>query len=204
MGAITRSEVKQYLQITDTTYDDRIDYLIPIVESDLFDGILHRNFVDYNEDDQTPEGIKKTLAQMANQHIAVQVSQVDESQKTIQSIGDLKYATYTGEDAINGYPKSIINSAVLRYRAMSRGYIVGVSEMSEGYTFLSNIELTGDIDGVNKVFTTTYTIKANTELVFVGQVKATRDVDYTISGSTITFVNAPLTGETLTFAGSVR
>lgn len=204
MASITRTEVKKYLQITDTTYDDRIDYLIPIVESDLFDGILHRNFVDYNGDDQTPEGIKKTLAQMVNHHVSVNVTPVDQTKGLIQSIGDLRYFYYTGEDSYSGYPKYIINNSVLRYRIMSRGYRVGESEMADGYNFLTNIELTGDINGVNKEFTTTYTIKSDTELVFVGQIKATRDVDYTISGSTITFTNAPLTGETLTFAAKVK
>jgi len=203
MSAILRTEVKSYLQITDTTYDDRIDYLIPIVESDLFTGILHRNFVDYADADQTPEHIKMTLSQMINQHMVVDVKTFDQSQGVIQSIGDLTYFRYTGEDSIGGYPKSIINSSVLRYREMAKGYIIGVDEMSDGYRFLTNIVLSGSINGVNLEFTTTYTLQENTEMIFVGQIKATRDVDYTIDGSTITFTTAPATGETLTFGGMV-
>ena len=203
MSAILRTEVKSYLQITDTTYDDRIDYLIPIVESTLFTRVLRRNFVDYADADQTPEDVKEVLFNMINFHMNVGVSTVDQTQGVIQSIGDLTYQTYNGENSIAGYPKSIIDSSLNRYKQMSRGYEPGVDEMSDGYRFLTNIVLSGSINGVNLEFTTTYTLQENTEMIFVGQIKATRDVDYTIDGSTITFTTAPATGETLTFGGMV-
>lgn len=55
---------------------------------------------------------------------------------------------------------------------------------------------TGTVNGVNKVFTLAYTPEATDKiLVFVNGVLKEQDAgeaDYTISGSTITFVDAPM------------
>lgn len=58
----------------------------------------------------------------------------------------------------------------------------------------SNIPLTGTIDGVNKTFTIPDTIVAGSQIVFLG-LPLFPTVGYTISGSTVTFTNAPEPGD---------
>ena len=203
MSAITLTEIKDYLQITDTTYDDRINLLMPWVEDQLFNGILHRNFIDSDDVAQTPLGLRITLAQMINQHIAVGVKTTDETDKILTSIGDLSYKVYTGSDQIGGYPPSIINSSVLRYRAMSRGWEGSQEPSISGYTPTTNISL-GTGDGAETEFTYSGIILEGTEQIYTGNLPAKRTEHYTIDGSVVTFLTAPLDGLALTFNGWVK
>ena len=59
--------------------------------------------------------------------------------------------------------------------------------------FVCNDEATGTIDGVNKVFTIAYA-PIEGKLWLFRSLLQTLNVDYTITGNTITFTNAPTAG----------
>lgn len=56
----------------------------------------------------------------------------------------------------------------------------------------------GAINGSNVTFTTAFTPVVNSEMIFLNGLAQQRTIDYTMSGSTITFTTAPLTGDTIT------
>ena len=64
--------------------------------------------------------------------------------------------------------------------------------------FSDNETPTGTIDGSNKVFTLLYSPDPIGSLdIFLSGSHLTITEDYTLSGSTITFANAPVTGDIL-------
>ncbi len=65
--------------------------------------------------------------------------------------------------------------------------------------FVDNETPTGTVDGVNAVFTLANTPIVNSEHLFLNGIRQLKgsNKDYTISGATVTFVAAPLTGDIL-------
>ncbi len=66
-------------------------------------------------------------------------------------------------------------------------------------TFVDNETPTGTVNGVNVTFTLANTPTANSEHLYLNGIRQLKGIskDYTISGSTITFVSAPLTNDIL-------
>lgn len=54
---------------------------------------------------------------------------------------------------------------------------------------------TGSINGSNTVFSVANVVVVGTEMVFLNGLLQYKTIDYTISGSTITFIIAPFTGD---------
>jgi len=119
-GIVSRETAKAYLGITDTTYDTKIDLLIPVVEQTYLD-IRNVPF----ETDPTgevtvyPAGSDITASEM----IGYKLSTSTFSMSTPFGVGkasesiDSYSVSYTGNasaDMFNGYPKGIV-SGIVRY-----------------------------------------------------------------------------------------
>jgi len=63
MAIMTKVECKAFLNITDTTYDDWIDVLIPSIESYIKE-YCNNDFLDDDDEEVWSEAIKMTAAQM--------------------------------------------------------------------------------------------------------------------------------------------
>lgn len=66
-----------------------------------------------------------------------------------------------------------------------------------GFNYVSQEIPSGTVDGINTVFTIINTATSNSESVFLNGLLIKRTADYIISGTTITFTFAPLTGDDL-------
>lgn len=92
---------------------------------------------------------------------------------------------------------------------IEQGYLVIYQEADTSvttsgvYIYTPNITLTGTIDGTNKTFVFPNEIKANSEDIYFGNLHLNRDVDYTISGQTVTLNTAPVSPEIITATAEV-
>jgi hypothetical protein len=87
---------------------------------------------------------------------------------------------------------TLSNTGVLTLTTAASGGAVRASNFSNG-------ELCGGTaNGSNTAFTTAFTMIANTECVYVNGIRQKRTTDYAASGTTITFVVAPFTGDIIT------
>jgi len=99
MPIVTRDYVKTYLGLSGTTYDERIDMLIPIVEADY---LLIRNAAfdtHDNEELNYPDDSQVTSSLMIGFHL----NNKPDGMKS-ETIGSY---SYTKEEITDGYPKSI-------------------------------------------------------------------------------------------------
>jgi len=114
MAITTLSKVKTILQISDTSQDDLIEALIPLVEADFL-MIRNKAFdTEYNEDTEEydtiyPIGSELTAIRM----IQYQMSNIKSQGVTSESLGDYS-VSYDTSNLGNDYPKSI-SGGIKRY-----------------------------------------------------------------------------------------
>ena len=109
MAIVTRTTVKNILNITSTTYDARIDLLIPHVEAEFL-AIRGVAFdIDSNDDTEYPENAELISSWMVGYLLKKSDFTSDAfSDKKSESIGSYSYSRGGAEDNIMGYPKSIV------------------------------------------------------------------------------------------------
>jgi hypothetical protein len=108
-AVITTDEVKIFLQITDTSKDDLIDALIPIVQD---------NIIEYCNDDFTtnsvqsfPVGLKLVASQMIGYDMSIMSGGGGSIGMQSESQGEYSYSRYSSNSGIAGeYPASILAS----------------------------------------------------------------------------------------------
>ena len=110
MAIVTRDEVKKFLQITTSTYDDLIDAFIPQAEADF---LLIRG-IPFDEDSSDnivyPENASLVASQMVG--YLINTSKLPSSvlnDKTSESIGSYSYSKsgQGGGTMFKGYPTAI-------------------------------------------------------------------------------------------------
>lgn len=108
MAITTLEKVKTILQISDTSQDDLIEALIPLVEADFL-MIRNKAFdTEYNEDTEEydtvyPIGSELTAIKMI-QH---QLSNIKSQGVSSESLGDYSIS-YDNAMLVDGYPKSVV------------------------------------------------------------------------------------------------
>lgn len=95
----------------------------------------------------------------------------------------------------NGTPLQV-NDLFVVARA-GQDYKIPASQLKVFTTTTQEIP-TGDIDGINTEFTISETPISETQNLYLNGIFQTEVSDYTLSGTTITFVTAPQTGDELT------
>lgn len=107
MAVITTDEVKVFLQISDTSKDDLIDALIPVIQD---------NIIEYCNDDFTvnsvqtfPTGMKLPAAQMIGHDMAIMSGGGGSIGMQSESQGEYSY-TRSNQGSVGEYPQSILAS----------------------------------------------------------------------------------------------
>jgi hypothetical protein len=117
MAIVTRKFTKEYLGITATTYDSKIDLLIPHIEA-AFERIRGIDFdEDSNDVIEYPENAEMIAAEMIGYKLVTSpFTSGTYSDKKSESIGSYSYTRNTREDMIQGFPKSIVGQ-IERYQS---------------------------------------------------------------------------------------
>lgn len=118
MAIVTRKTVKNYLQISGSTYDNLIDMFIPTVEADF---LRIRNTewdYDSNDDIDYPDNAEFIAAQMIAYLIKNTALSGGYSGMKSESIGSYSYTRGGKEDFDNGYPRYIVDK-IERYVRLS-------------------------------------------------------------------------------------
>lgn len=143
MAIITLTEAKTLLQITDTSKDDLITALIPIIESDIRE-YCNANFQDSPLEPSWSEWMKLPAAKMIgfNMELSNFNGMKSESQGGY---------SYTKEDSFSGYPLSILKSFdKIKYTIVGRqSYKTNYRDM-RGWTS-SDLVKQNPVEGVQDV-----------------------------------------------------
>lgn len=104
-----------------------------------------------------------------------------------------------GSPALQVIPENIAvtdsNTVTLTFGGSFSGYVVVLGAGGVGpASFAGAVAPTGTVNGSNVTFTLPQTPTGNSLQLFVGGIQQVLATDYTISGATITFTNAPATG----------
>jgi hypothetical protein len=103
MAIITTEKVKQYLDITDTTYDAKIALLIPVMEA-WVKKYTNNTMLDADGLDEYPTGIDYPVALLIGYELKERLSK--KSGVSSESLGDWS-ASYS--EIQSGYPNSILS-----------------------------------------------------------------------------------------------
>jgi predicted nucleic acid-binding Zn-ribbon protein len=160
---------------------------------------------------------EETRAMTAESALDTRVTALETAPPPVSALNDLSDATisspsngqvlqYNGTEWVNGPAPStfsgsytdLTNKPDLSVYALDSDLssVDARVEALEDNAFVTREVPSGDVDGTNDVFTLANTPVAGSEQVFVNGLLQAPGVgeDYTISGSTITFAEAPLTG----------
>lgn len=107
MAITTRARVKLYLRITDTSSDDLIDFLIPLVESDFL-RIRNKEFdTDIYDEIVYPEGSELTAIKMIAYHL---YNSAVSGKASIVKSESLSRHSITFNDLVEAYPGDLVKS----------------------------------------------------------------------------------------------
>lgn len=136
----------------------------------------------------------------ANGYGAINATVTGEHKSSVQAFSDsISIKPYLGQlyiDSLTNAP----GTKALRYDPATR--LVSLADTTSGgglssSNFVFNETPSGTINGVNATFTLANTPTAGTVRIFLRGLRMTLTTDYTISGSTITMINIPDTGDDL-------